>query len=356
MLVSDSDSLRWVVVMSIVLFHCQHQSHFVIVLMRDLKIRLVCLNLLMLLHLLMLFLRCNDLTGHQITSLINFHRRLTIHCLPFVVLSLLSLWFRRCRLLVMLLNHRSHYHLMMLILLIGINNFVLYVNFDCWNERFLWDFVLDDDLTTVWLDVFDVVEEKVKALHALDERHGFLESTLFNPVRHLFWVSDRFTLPIAFCSMRSVDLRRFCFVDLIFLQERIGIPADVLKLVEDDEIRVAVGADDFRERVVWKYLHQHQKKCHQSLDPGTSWEQEEVSKGIRLSLPQCSLDLRSCREYCTQCWKYSSSMCLNGWDRVWELRKNQVKINNSKDKQERKFKSFTCRFCCIRTSSRYIST
>lgn len=54
--------------------------------------------------------------------------------------------------------------------------------------------------------------------------------------------------------MRRVHVRRLVFVDLIFLQQRVGVAADVLELVEDDEVRVAVGADDLREWIVGEDL------------------------------------------------------------------------------------------------------
>lgn len=129
LLVSDSDRVWLRMFLSIRLLHSQHQSHFIIVLLCYVEIRLMSLQLL--LGLMMLLSRDN-LTSHEISSLIDFHCRLTVHRLSLIVLALLA--FGLCGRLCML-NDTPHDHLMMMALFVWINNFVFDVDLNSWNER-----------------------------------------------------------------------------------------------------------------------------------------------------------------------------------------------------------------------------
>lgn len=246
MLIAYSDCVWLGMLVSIGLLHSQHQRHFVIAVLRYMNIRMMCLGLLVLL------LRSHHLTRHQIASLVDFHGRLTIHRFSLVVLALLTFGFRSHLLWVMMLNDTAHNHLVTL--LVRVDNFILYVNLNCRNERIVLDFILDYDLPAVRLQILNLVHQKVKVLHVLDESHGLLERALLDPIRHLLGVPNRLALPVSLGPVRRVDILRLVFVDLILLQKRIGILANVLELIEDDQIRVAVGADDFRERIIRKYL------------------------------------------------------------------------------------------------------
>jgi hypothetical protein len=228
------------------MFHRQHQRHFIVViLLRNVEIRWVVV---------MMILSRYNLSRHQIPALVNLHRCLSICRLSFVVLPLLALGFRRCRFLMVLLNDAAHDHLVMMSLLVGVNNFILYVQFDSWNERFRRNFILNYHLTTVRLHVVDLIHQKVEILHVFNERHGLFEGALLNPIRHFFRVANRLALSISLRSVRCIYVWRFLFVDLILLQQRVAVFHDVLELIEDNKIGIAVGTNYLGKWIVCKYL------------------------------------------------------------------------------------------------------
>lgn len=218
MLVTESDCVRMrMIVLSISVLHRQHQSHFVVILLRYMEIWLMRLSLMML-------LRRDNLARHQISSLINFHRRLTIHRLSLIILTLLAFGLRS-RLRMMLLYNTAHYNLMRL--LVWIDDFIFNVDFNCWNERFRRHFILNKNLPTIRFHVLDLIHQKVEVLHAFDERQRFLISTLLYTARHLLGVAYRLAFTISFCAMRSVDaVLRFRLVNLILFQKRVRISTD----------------------------------------------------------------------------------------------------------------------------------
>jgi hypothetical protein len=95
-----------------------------------------------------------------------------------------------------------------------------------------------------------LIHQKVEILHVLDERHRLFVSALLDSVSHLLRVPDRLTFAVSLRPVRRIHVWRFLFVYLIFLQQSVAIPANVLEFVEDDEIRVAVGANHLREWIV----------------------------------------------------------------------------------------------------------